>query len=351
MPAPVDPGDIVYCDASLDRIVRWRPSTGETEDLANIPILGSAGGIALDTSGNVYSLVSPGGFDPAAVISRWDMVMRELVPFSDSGLIVTGNRMIVSSDGQSLLVTGEGNSGLKCLFKVDIATGEQSILTTNFHSRFMDLVPAVEHPFGIAHAPGGKLIIVDKAYAHVVEFNEDGSGRRLIKELPYPILPTGVAVGPDGRIYVCVLNNEQAVLAVDSATGELTPVGDHTLVQAPGDIGVGLGGLLVGDAGRDAIIRIDLTTGAETVALAGVPSARTIFEFSEEQPNRPPLTIRRSPGGVTVSWMALDSSWRLESSSSFGSANGWEPVPNVPAGAQSVELPVTSAHLWFRLKK
>jgi len=350
--AAIEIGDIVFADVTHGGIYRWNPSEGTPQRLADIALTGANGGIALDAEGQIFAVVNPGGFNPAAGFYRLDESSSQLVPISSERLIVTAARMIVSSDQQSLLVVGESAASQRGLFRVEVATGKQSILTTDFRSTFMGVVPADERPVRIARAPGGKLILLDNAYAHVVEFNEDGTGRRLIAELAFPFLPTGLAVSPEGRIYVSGLNAARKVFEVDRVTGQATGVGDGTLVQQPGDLAWVQGALWVADGRQDAIVRLNPATGEETLWLADYPAVRSMFEFAGGVPAvRPVLAIRRTANGVTMSWNDPAGAWRLESAFRLGPGNAWSPVPTVAPGVTEVEVPVAGFERWFRLAR
>ena len=339
-------GDIVFVDARSRAIVRWRPGVGLRE-FTTIPITGSGGTISVDSKGNIYALMNRGGFDPVALIHRLNPATMQTEPLTSGTMIQSSGRMTVSSDDSHLIVAGQDQNSVWSLFKVDIATGAQSVLTTNFHSRFMDMVPAVEHPYMVARAGGGKIVVVDNAYGHVVEFNEDGSGRRLIKEMPYPFLPMGLAVG-NGKIYVSGMNLPTKIFAIDPATGATNAVGDGSVVQYVGDIGFGLGGLLVNEPNKEVLVRVDLQTGAEEVVLEGYKSPRGIWEFAPEVA-RPTLGIARTDTGFTISWDDPDVAWVLQRSVKVGAESEWENFGTPEVGPRSVEVSAEGAAAYYRL--
>lgn len=282
-----------------------------------------------------------------ALIHQLNPATMQTEPLTSGTIIQSAGRMTVSSDESHLIVAGQDQNSVWSLFKIDIATGAQSVLTTNFHSRFMDLVPAIEHPDMVAQAGNGKIVVVDDAYGHVVEFNEDGSGRRLIKEMPYPFLPMGLAVG-NGKIYVSGMNLPTKIFEIDPATGATNAVGDGSVVQYVGDIGFGLGGLLVNEPNKEVLVRVDLQTGAEEIVLQGYRSPRGIWEFAPEVV-RPRLGIVRTDTGYTISWDDPDVAWILQRSLKVGAESEWENFGTPEVGPRSVEVSVEGAAAYYRL--
>jgi hypothetical protein len=350
---PLQPGDFVFADAQLHAIVRFRPSTGETNYLAPISFLGSDGGIALDSAGNIFATVSKGGFGPMAEFYRLDERSSQLVLLAKDPLIQSASRIIVSSDDKSLLIAGEGQDNKYKLFRLDLATATVSVLTTNFHSTFMNLVPADEHPAFLSRAPNGHLMIADNAYGHVVEFTEDGLNRNFLAEMTYPMLLTGVTVDRAGRIFVSGLNLPDKILNLDQTTHLTTPVGDHSLVRAPFDVmAASDGSLIVADPTADALIRVNPDTGEESIFLAGVPSPRTLWEYTGPALQRPVLSARRSANGITISWNDPVAAWKLESTSGLQLASPWNAVAislNQTGDLWEAELPVDSVEAYYRL--
>ncbi len=349
--ALLQPGDIVFADGTHRGIFRWTPAAGDPQRLADIPLAGSDGGIALDAEGRIFAAVHTGGFNSTASFYRLDESSSQLVQIASDPLIVRASRMIVASDNQSLLVVGDAGLTVRGLFRVEIATGRQSIVTTDFRSAHRGGALVDENPARIARAPGGKLILLDITFGHVVEFNEDGTGRRLIAELTVPQWPSGLAVSPEGRIYVSgSFVGHRKVYEVDRATGQTAVVGDGTLVQRPGGLAWVQGALWVADAQQDAIVRLDPASGDERVLLAGFPTVRSIFEFVGGVPvGRPVLAIQRTANGVTLSWNDPAGTWRLESALRLGPGNAWSPVPTVAPGVTEVEVPAAGFERWFRL--
>ena len=344
--ALLEEGDIVFVDAQSRAIVRWKPD-GTLTEFTTIPISGSGGTIAVDSKGAIFALMNRGGFDPAALIHRLNPETMQTEPITTGTMIRSAGRMIVSTDDSHLIVAGEDRNFLRALFKVDITTGVQSVLTTNFHSRFMDLVPAVERPYLVARAEGGKIVVVDNAYGHVVEYNEEGTGRRLIKEMPYPFLPMGLAVG-NGKIYMSGMNLAGKIFALDAATGATNAVGDGSLLIYVGDIGFGRGGLLVNNPNTDTLVRVDLETGAEQVVLDAYGAPRGIWEFAP-QIAAPRIGVARAASGFAISWGDPDGVWKLQSSAKLGSESAWGDVAAPEAGQRNVELSFEGASGFYRL--
>ena len=220
----------------------------------------------------------------------------------------------------------------------------------------MNLVPAVEHPSYLTLTSNGRLMIADPAYGHVVDFSEDGTDRNFLAEMTYPMLLTGVAVDHTGRIFVCGLNLPDKILELDGTTGLTSPVGNHNLVRAPFDIMVASdGSLIVADPTADALIRVDPDTGEESILLAGVPSPRTLWEYTGAVVvQRPALSVRRSANGITISWNDPTTKWKLESASNLQLVAPWNAVAaslNQVGDIWEAEVSIDSVEAYYRLSQ
>lgn len=136
-------GDLVYTDGVLKTLMYWRPGADEPIILADLPVANLTGVVAVDTAGSMYVMQSTTGFDPVARFFRFDEASRSFTSLSNERLLKTAYRIAVSADNSSLLVTGEDQAFLRGLYRVDLATGKQSLVTTNF---FLEV-----HGFGPRH--------------------------------------------------------------------------------------------------------------------------------------------------------------------------------------------------------
>ena len=76
----------------------------------------------------------------------------------------------------------------------------------------------------------------------------------------------------------------------------------NELLTLSGPKQVGLLTMIVADPTADALIRVNPDTGEESIFLAGVPSPRTLWEYTGPALQRPVLSARRSANGITISW-------------------------------------------------
>lgn len=354
--ALLERGDVVFADVQLKAVFHWTAATGMTNHLAPFALRDARGGIAMDRKGNIFGLLNTSGPEVAAEFYRLDPASSSFVRFSAGGIIKGANRMIVSSDQKSLIVTAEPSQTTMALFRVDLATGQQTLLTTNFHSKFMDVLPALERPWVLAVVSPGKIVMGDNSFSHVVRFSEDGSNREFLAEIAYPFLLTGIALDSDGFALVSGLNQPNKILKLDMTTGQTTPVGNGSLVVAPFDITQGLDGTyLVADPSADAIIRVDPNTGEETVLIGDIPAPRTPCMFlGAEEEERPVLAIRGFGNRIRVSWSDPANAWRLETAADLSPGTTWTAAQGteISSGAvREIEFDTTSVSGWFRLLK
>lgn len=124
------------------------------------------------------------------------------------------------------------------------------------------LASGFDQLYGIAIAPGGALVVAELGGGRVLAIN-NGTVETLATGLRQP---TGVAVGTDGTVYI---SESAGGRVVRLARGKAETVIDG--LQQPQGLLVHDGALLVLDAGRKELIRLNLGTGAREVLAARLP--------------------------------------------------------------------------------
>jgi streptogramin lyase len=142
------------------------------------------------------------------------------------------------------------------------ASGAQHVFINNGRL-YQDVAVRSDGKYAVVNLPSATssgLFLVDHDNGTINKFNTGshfGDG------------PTGVVVGKDGHFYVSHLGTPM-VIRVDKTTGAETVVTQGGHLQSPSGIAVSKDGhLLVSDFGADAVIQIDPATGHQTVVAAG----------------------------------------------------------------------------------
>ena len=251
--ASAKPGDIyVGTDGEDDSLVRIDPKTGAVIEVAKI-----ADGLAgMDFAAN-GSLYVGDYFD--ASIYRVKPATGDFSTFL-SGAPLTGvydidrgpgNVMYVADAGGFLLSFRPGKAEAKVLRSGGDYDGLASLAI-----RFSD-----------------RTVFSVSFNGRLMSDNLRTGAHRVISSDPGLASPEGIALTPDGKLYVNSGDNVGTIYRVGVKTGALTPVASGDLLDSGGpdcnyELGVDLDGqLLVANICGDRIVRVDPRTGAqETVA-------------------------------------------------------------------------------------
>ena len=341
----LQPGDIVFADGGLDMVIRLDPNTHATNHIAPIDFTGSSGGIDVGRNGDIYAM----RFN--TVYQRTDFIRINgqtgaTNSLSNETLIFSGSRMKVSPNGLSLVVAGELQTSGRGVFRVELANGHQTIITTNLTDS-----PDYERPWDLAFSPQGHIYVTDWNTANLLRFNADGTGRQVVTHDGLLNFPAGIDVAADGTIYIAS-RSYRGIVRVNPVTGDQSSVTTLGYLSFPTDLAVAPDGtLLVAEASADVIVRVDPATGAQTLLHSGTPGPRSAHVF---WPPPPALSAQRSGGSLVISWTDAANAWQLQTSETPASGNSWADSnltvqANGDQRAVSVQPNLTA--LYFRLRK
>lgn len=345
----LNPGDIVFADSGLDVVIRLDPTTLATNHIASVNFTDATGGIAIGHNGDIYAMRQVLGFGAYAAFIRIDGQTGATNNLSNETFIYTGHRMKLSPDGLSLVVAGEAQNLIRGVFRVDLATGHQTIITTNFTD-----TPDYERPWDVAFSPQGHMYVTDFAYDNLLHFNADGSGRQHVSDGGLFQFIGGVDVGPDGSVYIAD-RNYHGIIRVDPQNGGLTSVTTFGFLSNPSDLTVAPDGtLIVADSVADVVVRVNPVTGQQSLLHSGTPGPRSPCVFSPPGPAAPTLAVERSGNSLMISWTDPASEWQLQTTETPADVNSWTDSNlgiDVNGNQRSVTIQPNLAAFYFRLRR
>jgi streptogramin lyase len=341
----LQPGDIVFADGGLDMVIRLDPNTHATNHIAAIDFTGASGGIAVGRNGDIY-VMRFSTINQRTDFFRINGQTGATNRFSNETLIFSGSRMKVSPDGLSLVVAGEMQTAGRGVFRVDLATGHQTIITTNLTDS-----PDYERPWDVAFSPQGHIYVTDWNYANLLRFNADGTGRHVVTSDGLLNFPAGIDVAADGTIYIAS-RSYRGIVRVNPVTGQQSSVTTLGYLSFPTDLTVAPDGtLLVAEASADVIVRVDPATGAQTLLHSGTPGPRSPCVF---WPAPPALSAQKSGTSLVISWTDAANGWQLQTSETPASASSWADsglTVDANGDQRAVTVQLNLAALYFRLRK
>ena len=340
------PGDIIYADGGWDVVLRYDPQTQETNLVTGFEFTDSRGNIAVGHNGDIYGTRAKLGFGPYAEFFVMDGVTGAMRELSTQRLIKSAYRMKLAPDGEWLYVAGEDATN-RAIYKVEIATGNQVLVTSNFTSQ-----PDYERPYDVAFDGQGGFYVSDFNYGNLLHFDAAGARRRVSSGGLFDFI-SGIDVDAAGYVYVAS-RNYNGVVRVDPATGEQSSVTKDGFLRSPGDLCVAPdGSLLVTDAVTDVLVRVNVTTGEQTVLAQGSPGPRSPLVFAPKANVR--LSVTRTGEGFELSWTDSLGGFVLEERAALGLEGTWSAVSPAPAGNGNGEYAVTVSfsgeQKFFRLRK
>jgi sugar lactone lactonase YvrE len=237
----------IWCGNELGELLRIAADGSKVERIGTTN--GFALGIAFDSSGNCFMCDLK-----HAAIFRYDAVTRRIGRFASSGILVP-NYPIVDEKRGVLYVSdsrGEGNIG-PGIFRYDLKTGEGGVWShapMNFAN-------------GMALALDGRgLYVVESHGQHVsyVPIEADGSAGKPSVAIPnVQNVPDGLAIAPDGTIYVsCYEPSRIYRLKPGGALEILIEDRAATTIAHPTNIALKGNTLYTANLGRWHITAIDL---------------------------------------------------------------------------------------------
>jgi hypothetical protein len=339
------PGDVVFGDGGLDVIIRYDPQTQETNHIVPFDFADATGGIAVGNNGDIYAMRAKLGFGSYAEFYVFDGTTGAARLLSTERMIQSGRRMKIAPDGKSLYVAGEDQDDGRGVYQVDIATGHQTVVTTNLTNG-----PDYERPWDVAFDGQGGIYVTDFNYGNLLHFDAAGNRRVVTSDGMFDFIG-GVDVDARGYVYVAS-RNYHGVVRVDPATGEQTSVTQNGYLRAPSDLSVAPdGSLLVADAAADVLVRVDPETGEQTILSQGSPGPRSPVVFAPRAESIS-LNASWSDGTVTLRWTDASSTWVLVERASFSeewSASGL--TPTTAGDEHSVAVTPTEAGRFFGLRR
>jgi len=196
---------------------------------------------------------------------------------------ITGAQSVVSSGGNlfaalGIAIDAAGNilttsepllSGVVSIVQVDPTTGAQKIISSGNNLRF---------PVGITIDAGGELLVADRSAHAVIQIDPITGSQKIISSggnfnAPVGSGPNGIAIDPAGNILVAGERGPTPgsgyIVRVDPTTGAQTVVSEGGILNAPNAIAIdAAGNFLVAD-GTGNIIRVNPITGLQSVVSSG----------------------------------------------------------------------------------
>jgi len=340
------PGDIVYAEGGWDVVLRYDPQTQETNLITAFEFTDSTGNIAVGNNGDIYGMRAKLGFGPYTEFFIIDGMSAEMRPLSTQRLIKHAFRMKLAPDGEWLYVAGEDATN-RAIYKVEIATGNQVLVTTNFNSG-----PEYERPYDVAFDGNGGIYVSDFNFGSLIHFDAAGARRRVSSGGMFAFI-SGIDVDAAGYVYVAS-RNHHGIVRVDPVTGEQSSVTKDGYFRGPADVCVAPdGSLVVTDPASDVLVRVDVRTGEQTLLAQGSPGPRSPVVFAPK--SNVMLRATRSDQGLELSWTDSSGGFVLEERASLATDGNWTAVTPIPAGNGNGEHAVTASvsgeQRFFRLRK
>ncbi len=223
-------GDLILPDAYYSQVVRVNAQTGAQTVLASGGHLNTPDGVALAADGTIY--VADSGFHGTGAIIRIDPTTGAQTVVTSGGLLVSPDDLAVAADG-SLYVSDSGAyGGHGAIFHINPTTGTLVLVTEG---------NGPLKPVGFAIASDGSLLVaytdLSGTNAEVDRVNPTTGVHSVLSSQGLLVNPLGLTIAPDGSLLVANIS--------------MYP---HPTPTNPG-------------AGN--IVRIDPTTGAQTLAYTG----------------------------------------------------------------------------------
>ena len=175
-----------------------------------------------------------------------------------------------SPDGRTLAVSG-GNADAVYLFawRDGAATLTDSILLVATRAD-----SGSRYPAGLAWSRSGRLLYVAENLADSVAV-VDVAAKRVLQRFPTGLYPYGVAVAPDGSVYVSAWGGNAVAAFVDAGAGALAPSGRIPAGRHPSAMTLSADGarLFVASASTDRVTVIDTHKHAIIAELHDPPPA------------------------------------------------------------------------------
>lgn len=286
------PGDILIADTHLDALIWVDPRTGDRAILSSkevgtgskfvfpLEIQFPSDGSVLVADLNLEAIVR---VDPATgnrTIAAGKGVGR--------GAKIQGPRTIELDRDGSLIVA---DSILDRLLRVDLSTGNR----TDISGGGIGTGPDIGNVLGLALLPGNQLVATDSQLDAIIRIdlatgdrtivssNEVGKGPRYVDPFDIVVASDGSALVVDSVPIIARGERQPGVLRVDLASGDRSlfsgaTAGAGLQMRTATSIAVEAdGSLLVIDAGRDRLFRIDPVTGDRVVVSSAEVGKGPIF--------------------------------------------------------------------------
>jgi len=201
-------GDLIFSVWDTGRIVRFHPDS-ETLEVV------SAGGL----------LVVPYGLDIAEdgtifVVANGISSVVAIHPVTGSQRLVTTGGLLdgvldltIDTNGDLLLAQGQIPGGVKGVIRVDPITGSQALVSSG--GSFLQ-------PFGVGVAPDGRLFVADPTSGAIFEVNRLTGAQSLLSGGGLLRDPSGVAFAANGDLLIADIRN--GVIRIDPSSGAQTVV-------------------------------------------------------------------------------------------------------------------------------
>ncbi len=179
---------------------------------------------------------------------------------SGDGSYVLGAVYTIAPSGSlsSLIAVNGGTDSLRTnVVSIDGSSSTQTVITSSN--------PPLNNSLGVARASDGTLYVGNFSNNLIGKIAPDGT----VSALPTPTTvllsnPTDIVIGSDGLLYVANLNN--TIVKVDPVSGTQTLVASAGSLNGPRGLAFGSDGFLyVGNYNANNILKINVSTGAQTV--------------------------------------------------------------------------------------
>lgn len=269
----LDPGTLVVCSPLAPAVIAVDPQTGAQRILSSGGMLVNPEGATIGLDGSLYVVDPSAGTDAHGLVLRVDPTTGSQTIVCESASLVDPNGIVADTDGTLLVADPDA-------FATPPQAGPGGVFRVHPDTGVLDVVSSkglLAYPFGLAFDLQRRIVVADghlDGTGGVVRVDPaTGAQERVASGAPFNF-PVGIAAEAGGTL---VLSNFAAagtgnLVRVDPLTQSVTVLASN--FQNPAGVAVEADGSLVtSDYRGGTVVRVNPSTGAQTVVASGPPMA------------------------------------------------------------------------------